>query len=49
MCTMSCDIRGMMSGAFSAAFLNPIPQFERATQNKIERAWKAGQRTILVA
>ena len=32
---MSCDIRVMTSGAFTAAFLDLIPQFERATQNKI--------------
>jgi len=35
MSTMSCDIRVMTSGAFTAAFLDLIPQFERATQNKI--------------
>lgn len=33
--TMSPDIRVMTSGAFTAAFLDLIPQFERATQNKI--------------
>jgi molybdate transport system substrate-binding protein len=32
---MSCDIRVMTSGAFTAAFLDLIPQFERATRNKI--------------
>ena len=35
MSTMSCDIRVMTSGAFTAAFLDLIPQFERETQNKI--------------
>lgn len=33
--TISCDIRVMTSGAFTAAFLDLIPQFERATRNKI--------------
>ena len=32
---MSCDIRVMTSGAFTAAFLDLIPQFERSTQNKV--------------
>jgi molybdate transport system substrate-binding protein len=32
---MSGDIRVMTSGAFTAAFLDLIPQFERASQNKI--------------
>jgi molybdate transport system substrate-binding protein len=36
--TMSCDIRVMTSGAFTAAFLNLIPQLERATKNKIVTA-----------
>jgi molybdate transport system substrate-binding protein len=35
---MSCDIRVMTSGAFTAAFLNLIPQLERATKNKIVTA-----------
>jgi molybdate transport system substrate-binding protein len=35
MSTMSCDIRVMTSGAFTAAFLDLIPQFESATQNRI--------------
>ncbi|HET8563584.1 MAG TPA: substrate-binding domain-containing protein [Candidatus Binatia bacterium] len=35
MSTLSCDIRVMTSGAFTAAFLDLIPLFERATQNKI--------------
>jgi molybdate transport system substrate-binding protein len=35
MSTMSGDIRVMTSGAFTAAFLDLIPQFERETQNKI--------------
>jgi molybdate transport system substrate-binding protein len=35
MSTMSSDIRVMTSGAFTAALLDLIPQFERATQNKI--------------
>jgi molybdate transport system substrate-binding protein len=33
--TTSCDITVMTSGAFTAAFLDLIPEFERATQNKI--------------
>lgn len=32
---MPCDIRVMTSGAFTAALLDLIGQFERATQNKI--------------
>jgi molybdate transport system substrate-binding protein len=32
---MSTDIRVMTSGAFTAAFLELIPEFERATGNKI--------------
>jgi molybdate transport system substrate-binding protein len=35
MSTMPCDIRVMTSGAFTAAFLDLIPQLERATRNKI--------------
>jgi molybdate transport system substrate-binding protein len=35
MSTASCDIRVMTSGAFTAAFLDLIPQLERATRNKI--------------
>ena len=35
MSTLSGDIRVMTSGAFTAAFLDLIDQFERATQNKI--------------
>lgn len=35
MSTMSCDIRVMTSGAFTAALLDLIPPFERATRNKI--------------
>ncbi len=36
--TMSCDIRIMTSGAFTAAYLDLIPQLERATKNKIVTA-----------
>lgn len=35
MSILSCDIRVMTSGAFTAAFLDLIPLFERATHNKI--------------
>ena len=35
MSTMPCDIRVMTSGAFTAAFLDLIPQLERANRNKI--------------
>jgi molybdate transport system substrate-binding protein len=35
MSTLSCDIRVMTSGAFTAAFLALIPQYERVTRNKI--------------
>lgn len=35
MSTTPCEIRVMTSGAFTAAFLDLIPQFERATQNRI--------------
>ena len=35
MSTMPSDIRVMTSGAFTAAFLDLIPQLERVTQNKI--------------